>query len=524
MALDQIQGKPVEKVGVLVVHGIGEQRRFAHLESETRNIVNAIIANYGARRRDVTVTLSTGTGDAFQGEQSSWVSGAEAPLHALVEFEDENKIVDIAFHEVWWADVNEKLTLGKQVRFWLWGLSMPGIATHNEPFLPGAAHTTRRPDRAGELTWLQRLRLGYVAMMFAFSAFSIALINLILKRLNFEPLLSTGVIVNLLSGVKIYSQHSRAGGSPMDGPDEPPRVAIRRRMVRAMVDVAAADYERWYILAHSLGSVVAWNGVMETAETLPNYLDRARWETLPPALVGTSPHVLDVTAMMPNRPVWLGRREFIDRDALFKNFCGLLTYGAPLERFAALWATTVPINCKEDPFPDRPHDPVPVSAEWINVYDPTDPVGTWITDFDPDPATPPRPGHTVLKPHNFPCRSSAVLLLGHICYFAISRWSSVRLCGNTPDLLVNQVAHWLVRGGSLAAQIAAAPRGAATFWMPLAPGGAAPGGRVRARSLWRGVQWVLVGVLLTVLTLLSWHYVVYPLIRGIASWFGFKLS
>jgi len=49
MALDQIQGKPVEKVGVLVVHGIGEQRRFAHLESETRNIVNAIIANYGAR-------------------------------------------------------------------------------------------------------------------------------------------------------------------------------------------------------------------------------------------------------------------------------------------------------------------------------------------------------------------------------------------------------------------------------------------------------------------------------------------
>src|SRR5215207_6059359 len=272
MALDQIQGKPVEKVGVLVVHGIGEQRRFAHLESETRNIVNAIIANYGARRRDVTVTLSTGTGDAFQGEQSSWVSGAEAPLHALVEFDHENKIVDIAFHEVWWADVNEKLTLGKQVRFWLWGLSMPGIATHNEPFLPGAAGTTRRPDRAGELTWLQRFRLGYVAMMFAFSAFSIALINLILKRLNFEPLLSTGVIVNLLSGVKIYSQHSRAGGSPMDGPDEPPRVAIRRRMVRAMVDVAAADYERWYILAHSLGSVVAWNGVMETAETLPNYL------------------------------------------------------------------------------------------------------------------------------------------------------------------------------------------------------------------------------------------------------------
>lgn len=49
----------------------------------------------------------------------------------------------------------------------------------------------------------------------------------------------------------------------MDGPDEPPRAAIRRRMVPTMVDVAAAGYDRWYILAHSLGSVVAWNGLME---------------------------------------------------------------------------------------------------------------------------------------------------------------------------------------------------------------------------------------------------------------------
>jgi hypothetical protein len=83
--------------------------------------------------------------------------------------------------------------------------------------------------------------------------------------------------VNYLSGVKLYSQDMRAGGSPMDGPDEPPRAAIRRRMVRTMVDVAAAGYDRWYILAHSLGSIVAWNGVMETERALPNYLDRERW-------------------------------------------------------------------------------------------------------------------------------------------------------------------------------------------------------------------------------------------------------
>ena len=96
--------RPVEKVGVIFVHGIGEQGRFEHLESETRKIVDAIIARYGARRRDVTVGLTVGSGDAFQGTQATWVSGADAPLHAFVDLN--NRIVDIAFHEVWWADVN----------------------------------------------------------------------------------------------------------------------------------------------------------------------------------------------------------------------------------------------------------------------------------------------------------------------------------------------------------------------------------------------------------------------------------
>jgi hypothetical protein len=139
---NRILGKSVETVAVLLVHGIGEQRRFQHLEAETRKIVDAILAIYGSRRRDVTVTLKTAAGDTFLADQSSWVSGPNAPLHALVEFQA--KIVDIAFHEVWWADVNEALTLGKQIRFWLWGLSLAGIATNNVPLLPGTRRLCRR--------------------------------------------------------------------------------------------------------------------------------------------------------------------------------------------------------------------------------------------------------------------------------------------------------------------------------------------------------------------------------------------
>ena len=58
-ARSRVLDKPIEKIGVILVHGIGEQRRFEHLESECRKIVNSIFARYGRRRRDVTITLQT---------------------------------------------------------------------------------------------------------------------------------------------------------------------------------------------------------------------------------------------------------------------------------------------------------------------------------------------------------------------------------------------------------------------------------------------------------------------------------
>jgi hypothetical protein len=215
--------------------------------------------------------------------------------------------------------------------------------------------------------------------------------------------------------------------------------------------------------------------------------------------------------MMPNRPVWLSRREIIDRDKLFANFRGILTYGSPLERFCALWSNMVPINKNEDPFR--------TGAEWINVYDPTDPVGTWISDFDPKGS--PRLGYAMLKPNNFPCRASPIVLFSHICYFNDSRLRSLRTISDNPNLLVNQVAHWLVQGGSLAARLDTAPTGLGSFWLPRIGGGTRPAWPVYLRAIWRYVQWIIVGVLLTVLTLLSLHYVIYPLVKGVLRWLGF---
>ncbi len=504
-----IRGKPVETVGVIIVHGIGEQKRFQFLEGETRKIIDAIIAKYDAqrRRRDVTPILTSGASDAFLGDQSSWASAKTAPLRTLVELDD--KFVDIGFHEVWWADINEKLTLCKQVRFWLWGLSLPGVAQHKDRFLPGALQRTRQPDHAGVLPCHNRWRMIFVSILFAFSAFSIALINTILKRLDFSAMPLSDTLVNYLSGVKLYSQDKRAGGSPMDGPDEPPRAAIRRRMIRVMVEVASQGYDRWYILAHSLGTVVAWNGLMETSEALPNYLDQACWKALEQNPIrGRSDHDIDIDAMMPNRPAWLDARDIVNRDALFRNFRGVLTYGSPLERFCALWPAMVPINSHEDPFP--------AGAEWVNVYDPTDPVGTWIYDYDPIPPQHPRRGHTTLKPHNFPCRASPLLLYSHLCYLRGPR----QAVPNSDKYLINQVAEWLITGKSLAGSIEDAARTADAFWLPSSAERHKTERLVFGRVIWRAAQDVVVAVLLTLVTVLSLNWVVYPAVKGILAGIG----
>jgi len=261
---------------------------------------------------------------------------------------------------------------------------------------------------------------------------------------------------------------------------------------------------------------------MEIQQALPNYLDQECWEGLKGnPLRGTIIDPFDVDSMMPNRPVWVRAHEIINRDALLEKFCGLLTYGSPLERFCALWSAMIPINKTEDPF----H----AGTEWINVYDPTDPVGTWLEDFNPYHTPPPRNGRTALKPYNFPCRASRWLLISHISYLNAAR----RETDDSKHYLVNVVAKWLVEGGSLAEKIDQAHKGNKTFWMQHGENEHQTRRYVVVRRNWRVIQAAIVGLILTLLALLSLEYVVLPLIKtttGVLSPFvknllgGLKLS
>src|SRR5205085_1322063 len=120
-----------------------------------------------------------------------------------------------------------------------------------------------------------------ISNLFLMGAFSVGAVMFVIKRvLGYAGPDFVRTFVNYLSAVRLYTQAERTGGGFLDAYKEPPRVSVRRRMIRTITDVAQRDYDRWYIFAHSLGSVVAFNGIMENNLAIPNYLDRKRWHEL----------------------------------------------------------------------------------------------------------------------------------------------------------------------------------------------------------------------------------------------------
>jgi hypothetical protein len=402
-----------ERIGIIFVHGIGEQRRFEHLEAQLRPLIDAM------RRRSsdlrMTIEIVGASASMLHADQDTWAAGTTAPVRAILR--DRSGEKHLYFHEVWWADVNEPYTFAKEWRFWAWGLAVWNVPNKLRSTLRGASAMIRPRfphglTRRDEL--VARLKLFSVSNVFLMGAFTVGLAVYLARRLlGYSAPNVVRVFVNYLSAVKLYSQTERSDGGFLDAYRAPPRVSIRRRMIRTMVDVAAANYDRWYVFAHSLGSVVAFNGLMENSHALANYLDEERYKRLYGKLVGPAQaqHVLgDTGDMVPPRPMWLADHDVVYREKVLENFRGLLTYGSPLDKFATIWPARVPINVREKFF--RP------DAEWINVYDPTDPVGASLEAFGGPGAPLPT---SVLQPQNYGYRAHWLLLFSHLCYLRVHK-------------------------------------------------------------------------------------------------------
>lgn len=417
-----------ERVGVLLVHGIGEQTRFQHLCDELRGVLRGLEATVGAD--NLTVEVASSDGGPRLAAEASWRADDEAPVRAYIRRTDQPRDLVVEFHEVWWADLDERATLGNRIRFWLWGLSQWALVGH-PPGRGSVARlltTTECPQRTSR-AWV-RARLFFVGMVFLLLQVTLSLIDYVLARLRLGRLpLPHHVLESYCGDVRLYVTEVWRRDPPLDDRHVPPRFAVRRRMIRKLVDVALQDYDRWYVVAHSLGTVVAYNGLSEIGLALPNYLDEARWQRCVEAgLAGRAP--ADEAAdsrMRPERPGWLDPRDKLRREALFAGLHGFLTYGSPLDKFATMWPWIVGRN------PEPAFRP---GFAWVNVWDETDPVGARLDCFGDPPATA-ASGLQFPAPSNRRYSAHAAILLSHVKYMAWDASPGARLIDHLGGCLLD---------------------------------------------------------------------------------------
>ncbi|MEO8716133.1 MAG: hypothetical protein ABI369_14070 [Acetobacteraceae bacterium] len=479
----------IESVGVILVHGIGEQRRFEFLDGQVRSLVAALRArpdvqrvNHGGR----SVDINPGSGAPFVAEHDTWTTGPDPTVTIVVHrrLNGEDRETRLQIHEVWWADVNEPYSLAKQFRFWLWGLAVWAHPFRGDGNLPTSSevYPPRVPDSASVAArYWARFRLFLTGVVFTQVGLSVGFLVFLASRLfNWRVPDILRTLSNYISAVKLYNQTVRFGPGLfwnrldfLDSIGMPPRVSIRRRMIRAIADVASNDdHERWYILAHSLGSIPAFNGLMETGYAWPAYLDETRWQRLKRKHLAGPPApnwVHEDEDTFPERPAWVHGDELVYRRRVFKKFRGFLTYGSPLEKFASIWPLLVPIS----QVPAFGSDVV-----WINVLNPTDPVAGQLKAFISQPTD------CCPRPVNVAYSTSRVLLLSHLKYLTYSGEDG--LAARTVDWLITGMNDRLTLGASLPPPTPGTGIEWNSRWLEIG------GGRFKAQIVLAYVTWGLV--------------------------------
>ena len=435
---------PRTRIGILVIHGVGEQTQFEYLEAIAGNLFKALSQDPA---RKPQIQIRRGAQSQLHAPTESWRN-----VPAVVSWwsQETQRWIDAHFHEVTWADLDIPDTFLNWWRLVGWGLAMPGIklvdstrtfqARQQHVCLPVRLSVGRRLS--------VRIQLFGVSLLFFLMLTSINMFSWVLRRLSitFAPIeRARGIIYDYLGDVKLYQDWAiRDDG--LEALGEKSRAAIQRRAVRALATMAGeVQHKRldsYYVFSHSLGTVVAFNALMELGITLPNYFSEEEWAALPIAMkiqAGYDSPVLQ----KPRRPYWLGKRDAIDRSVLFAGLKGLLTMGSPLNKFAAMWPAIVPVNR------EALAHPVP----WVNVADRQDIVaGNNISLFRSCNGTSTEEV-AGLRLRNVPWADRLSIFTAHTSYWKadfmppnpLGRVKG-RLTGQHPQRLMNRLIPWLETG------------------------------------------------------------------------------
>ncbi len=410
----------IEKIGILLVHGIGDQGKFEHIEEVSRIFIKSLTPNH-----DVRVNIKTAMMGEFKARKEVWLKGKNGTVIVSAHCNTTGKEYELHFREVWWSHLGESTDLKTVWSFWVWGISfwMDSFSRHN--IFQDEIGTTY-PAQPGEtippeVTIRDRWELFVACILVAGLMPAFALFKRVLELVGIE--LPLDIISQYLSKVKLFQQNKRDSKELITNFGEIPRISIRREMISELVEMATGNYSRWYILAHSLGSVVAYNGLFEAEHMLPRYLDRKRWNKVCKKQINKK---IDVNNDLSKNiyselslPNWLDERDVIDRKLLFSSLQGFLTYGSPLKKYAILWPWLV----RGISTPKTFH----ADFEWINVYDPLDPISS-STDFFSSETT-------SISPSNFAIKTNGWHLDCHLKYF-----------GSEKESLTETVLHWIMNG------------------------------------------------------------------------------
>ncbi len=435
-----------------LVEQIPELTKFELAELAAKKLAN--------KAQVIQIAVNSFPSAAFGSEQETWHDGSRSPVMVEVYDEENNKnirITQIYFHQVWWADLDEPTNLWSEIRFWFWGLSLWTIKRKFKTGLPGSERmdwpNNGQKNQTTISGWARvHLRLFWVSLVILLTLPVLSLLNFVLRGLLAFNIPRPDILAQFIGDVKLFQQEKRIGKGPLQDLGLPPRVTLRRRMIRGLVEMALRRYHRWYILAHSQGTVLAFNGIMETAQSLPNYLTTDLWRRCIAKSLRRDSLIREAQTdqekltdeekrkMQPSFPSWRDKDYILDRRELFKNLRGLLTYGSPLSKFAALWPAIVPLNRDKYVF----HK----DFQWLNVYDPTDPVAGATQPFQSQPSqsdkspsevtTPEFSNYKAAEPVDFAYKANRFHLLSHIEYLAFREGDRTRL--------VDIVANWLLEG------------------------------------------------------------------------------
>ena len=112
----------LNRVGILLIHGIGEQSQFEHLEEVVRNVATALDADQ--KIESFTVCVNSSKDSAYRARQQIWKGGEIATAFIDVQGPPGTPLTRLEFREVWWADLDEPSSLKTALSFWGWALSL----------------------------------------------------------------------------------------------------------------------------------------------------------------------------------------------------------------------------------------------------------------------------------------------------------------------------------------------------------------------------------------------------------------